>query len=385
MKPRTMLLVILAIMAAAETLVAAVFAAVGFTGGVGRTMLAVALSAAASAVPLYMVAIRPAAARLEERRKLSRKAELQDILIGIDTMAMQAADQEAILRKAAEDVRRLLQVPRCTFWLFGAPDTVAEHRAMDLPPAATHFPLRESPDSWMQSCRTGRCASVEDVRKAVPYQSVAEDMERFGARSFIEAPLYAPEGLIGFILACRPEAHWWSDDALHAAEAVAWQVGTAVAHAREFRDREHTSNTLLSLMDNVPGMVYRGQRDWTMTIVSAAVERMTGFTPQEFLEGAVSWRNLIHPEDLLSIKMAFRDAVARRQAVLRVEYRARHRNGSYRWLADRRHMIYDDHGRFLYVDGLCFDVTERKRAEHEKAAQLEKAAQTTAPRVNAGM
>ncbi len=384
MKPRTMLLFILAIVAAAEILVAIVFDAVAFTGGIGRTMLGVVLSAAASAIPLYLLAIRPAAARLEERRELSRKAALQDILLGIDTMAMQAADPDAIVRKAAEDVRRLLQVPRCIFWMFGAPDSVTEHRAMDLPPAATSFPLRESPDSWMQSCRTGSCAAVEDVRKAAAYQPVAEEMERFGARSFIEAPLYAPEGLIGFLLVCRPEPHWWSNDSVRAAEAVAWQVGAAVGHAREFRDREHTSNSLLSLMDNVPGMVYRGQRDWSMTIVSAAVERMIGFTPQEFLDGTVSWKNLIHPDDLLSIKMAFRDAVARRQKLLRVEYRARHKNGSYRWLADRRHMIYDDQGRFLCVDGLCFDVTERKRAEHERAALLEKAAQTTA-RVNAGM
>ncbi len=106
-----------------------------------------------------------------------------------------------------------------------------------------------------------------------------------------------------------------------------------------------------------------------MSIVSAGVERLTGYSPQEFLDGVVSWKNLIHPEDLLTIKLAFRDAVARSQKVLRVEYRARHRDGTYRWVADRRRLVYDDAGHFLYVDGLCLDITDRKRLEAGATAQ----------------
>ncbi len=368
MKPRTTLIAILAIVAAFEIVVAIVLDALGFKGGAGQALLGASLCAAASAVPLYVVAVRPLAARLDERRKLSRKAVIQDVLIGIDTMALQGAEPDAMLRNAAEDVRRLLRVPRCTFWLFGTPDAVAEHREMTLPPAATHFPLRESPEARLESCRTGNCTAVEDVRKAAAYGAVAEELERFGARSFIEAPLYVPEGLIGFLLVCRPEARAWSEDAVLLAKSVAWQAGTALGHMRRFREREDTSSCLLSLMDHVPALVYRGERDWTMSIVSAEVERMTGFTPQEFLDGTVNWKNLIHPDDLLSIKLSFRDAVARKQMVLRVEYRCRHRNGSYRWFADRRHIIYDDEGRFLHVDGVCFDITDRKRAENWKAA-----------------
>lgn len=370
MKPRTMLLAILAIVAAIEILVAIAFDAFGVKGGIGRTMLAVALSAAAAAVPLYMVAVRPSARHLAARRNLSRTAEIQNVLIRIDAMAMEAEAPDLILRKTAEDVRRLLNVPRCTFWLFGSPDTVVEYRATGLPPAATDFPFLESPETWNAASRSGKCFVVEDVRKAAAYRTVADDMERFGARSFIEAPLCLPEGPIGFLFLCRPEAHAWSDDYVRAAEAVARQVAAAVIHAREFRNCEDRSNNLLSLLDHVPGLVYRGQRDWTMSIASAEIERMVGIPPREFLSGAVLWKDLIHPTDLLSVKAAFRSAVARTEKVLRVEYRARHRNGSYRWFADRRQIIYDDNGHFLYADGICLDITDRKRAEIEKAAPM---------------
>src|SRR5512139_1829469 len=129
MKPRTMLLVVMAIVAASGILVTIAFDAFGLKGGTGKTVLGIALFAAASAVPLYFVAVRPSARHLEKLRKLSRRAEAQDLLIKIDTMAMEAEDPDVMLRTAVADVRRLLDVPRCTFWLFGPPETVVEHRA----------------------------------------------------------------------------------------------------------------------------------------------------------------------------------------------------------------------------------------------------------------
>jgi len=368
MKPRTLLLVILSIAAAIEILVVIVFDALGLKGGIGTAALAVVVSAAASAVPLYMVAVRPSARLEEERRELSRKGEVRDLLIGIDTVAMETCDPDLVLGKAAEGVRRVLQVPRCTFWLFGTPDSVVEHREAGLAPAATHFPLRESPELLEEAWRTGKCTVVDDVRKAQEYWPVADEMERFGARSFLIASLSLPDGPVGFLFLCRPEPHSWGDGAVAAADAVAWQIGTVLQHTTELRNREEVTASLLSLLDHVPGLVYRGQRDWTMSIVSAGVERMTGYSPQDFLSGAVSWKNLVHPEDLLTVKLAFRSAVAKSQKVLRVEYRARHRDGSYRWLADRRRLIYDEAGHFLFVDGLCLDITDRKRIEAAKLA-----------------
>lgn len=367
MKPRIMLLVILAIVAAGEILVTVAF---GLNGGTGKTMLGATLLAAASAVPLYFVAVRPLARSREKLRDLSRRAEVQDILITIDAMAMEAEEPERILRKAAEDVRRLLNVTRCTIWLFETPDVVVEHCAAGLPPAATDFPLRKYPEKWKELCRSRKCTVVADVKKSAASRPVVEAMERFGATSFIKAPLCLPEGPIGFLFVCRPEPHAWSDDAILVARAVARQVGTAVGHARKVRRREDVTESLLSLLDHVPGLVYRGQRDWSMTIVSADVERMTGYSPNEFLDGTVNWKHLIHPDDLPSLKMTFRNAVARGHRVLRVEYRTRHKNGNYRWFADRRQIVYDEKGHFLHADGICVDITERKRIESEKAAQM---------------
>ncbi len=152
-----------------------------------------------------------------------------------------------------------------------------------------------------------------------------------------------------------------SPDAEAPGESEAKGEAAAIADT----DKEELAGRLLSLMNNVPGAVYRGLKDWSVVFIGAEVERMTGYTAEEFLSGAVRWKSLIHPEDLENVRATFREAVGNREKILRVEYRALHRDGEYRWIADRRQLVYDEEGRFLYVDGLLIDVTGRKARQDE--------------------
>ncbi len=136
---------------------------------------------------------------------------------------------------------------------------------------------------------------------------------------------------------------------------------TPVKEAERAASRQ--TERLVSLMNNIPGVVYRGLRDWSVTFIGSNVRRITGYTQEEFLCGAVSWRKFIHPEDLECVKQTFQEAVQEKRSVLRVEYRVRHKDGGIRWLADRRQLFYDAEGTFTHVDGLLLDVTDRKRME----------------------
>jgi PAS domain S-box-containing protein len=131
------------------------------------------------------------------------------------------------------------------------------------------------------------------------------------------------------------------------------------------RAEQELGGRLLSLMNNIPGVVYRGLRDWSVVFIGADVERITGSTAEEFLSGKAKWRDLIHPDDLEHVKNTFREAVRSGRKVLQVEYRAVHKDGTVRWISDRRQLFYDDDGAFAYVDGLLLDVSPRKQAEEE--------------------
>jgi PAS domain S-box-containing protein len=143
------------------------------------------------------------------------------------------------------------------------------------------------------------------------------------------------------------------------------------------RDGPHQQRLLLSLLDNIPGMVYRGMPDWSLSFVGSEVERLTGYTPGEILGKPMAWRGLIHPDDFRSVQETILSCVRRREPILRMEYRIVRKDGEYRWINDRRQMIYDQGGRLLCIDGLCMDISEQKRSEEERrrlAAAVEYAA-----------
>jgi PAS domain S-box-containing protein len=131
------------------------------------------------------------------------------------------------------------------------------------------------------------------------------------------------------------------------------------------RVEQELGGRLLSLMNNIPGVVYRGLKDWSLVFIGADVERITGSTPEEFLSGKAKWRGLIHPDDLERVKNAFRDAVRAGRNVLQVEYRAVHKDGTVRWISDRRQLFFNDDGTFSYVDGLLLDISAQRRVEEE--------------------
>lgn len=132
-------------------------------------------------------------------------------------------------------------------------------------------------------------------------------------------------------------------------------------------EKQELGNRLLSLISNVNGLVYRGHRDWSLSVIGAEVEPVTGYTAEEFMSGAVSWKAIIHPDDQGWLKESFRKAVKDQLKTLRVEYRIQHKNGVIRWVADMRQMMYDVNCSFAYVDGLLFDITERKETDRKLA------------------
>ena len=127
-------------------------------------------------------------------------------------------------------------------------------------------------------------------------------------------------------------------------------------------EKQELGVRLKSLINNVPGIVYQGHRDWSISLIGAEVETVTGHTPDELMSGAAKWREIIHPDDLGRVKETFRTAVGKKSDTLRVEYRIRHKDGSIRWIEDRRQLIYKENNSFAYVDGLLLDITERNQA-----------------------
>jgi PAS domain S-box-containing protein len=129
---------------------------------------------------------------------------------------------------------------------------------------------------------------------------------------------------------------------------------------------EHADNRQKyeSLVGNLPGAVYRGDwnADWTMNFMSEGIRSIVGYPPESFLPGGgTTYGSLIHADDAKLVEDSVAAAASRNEPFT-IEYRVRHRDGSERWVFEKGRVIKDADGKPIYLDGVIFDITDRKQA-----------------------
>ena len=123
-----------------------------------------------------------------------------------------------------------------------------------------------------------------------------------------------------------------------------------------------------SLAKNTPGATFRCRIDalWSMVFISDSVLPLTGWPAQAFIEGKVSFAQILHPDDEKWVGAAVEKAVAQRQPY-HLEYRILDRDGGVRWVSETGRAAYSQSDAQLYLDGVMMDITAAKlrRAEFE--------------------
>lgn len=120
-----------------------------------------------------------------------------------------------------------------------------------------------------------------------------------------------------------------------------------------------------SLVDNIPGVVYRcdPMPPWRMHTINSWVETVTGYSADVFLGDPpqLNWHDVIHPDD---VDLVDKDTSITGQIYFTLEYRVITKNGDVRWVLERGGKIQNSQGE-SFMDGVIFDVTDKKLAEQE--------------------
>jgi two-component system cell cycle sensor histidine kinase/response regulator CckA len=124
--------------------------------------------------------------------------------------------------------------------------------------------------------------------------------------------------------------------------------------------RRQLANTLHAL----PGMSYRCRYDGQLTVVfvSDGALELTGWTAEEFMSGAVHFRDCIHPEDTERVRDYTRAALQERKDV-EIEYRIKTKSGKEKWVLSRGRGVYEADGKLEVFEGLAIDITAQKSSE----------------------
>jgi len=94
---------------------------------------------------------------------------------------------------------------------------------------------------------------------------------------------------------------------------------------------------------------------------------MLGWQGNNHPSSATDWFATIHSEDLPVVQEAITAHLDGGTPHFTIEYRSRHRDGSYRWIQARALAVRDQAGRPYRMAGSLTDITGRKRVEEELA------------------
>jgi two-component system sensor histidine kinase/response regulator len=139
-------------------------------------------------------------------------------------------------------------------------------------------------------------------------------------------------------------------------------------------DLQESERQLVTLMGNLPGMVYRCHFDaqWTMVFVSEGSLELTGYHPADLVDNrGLSYNDVIHPEDRESVQEQVQAAHEKGRS-FHLVYRIVDAKGNVKWVSEQGSFVSADPNGSVWIEGFITDINERKNAEDALRSSEEK-------------
>jgi PAS domain S-box-containing protein len=112
-------------------------------------------------------------------------------------------------------------------------------------------------------------------------------------------------------------------------------------------------------------MIYRRKNDlaWTMEYVSKGSEKITGYSPEEFIiQGKIDFKTLLYEEDKKNVLEKIDLAIVTKQPFL-INYRIMDNNKNIKWIFERGEGIFSESNELIAVEGFITDISEEKNVQ----------------------
>lgn len=191
-----------------------------------------------------------------------------------------------------------------------------------------------------------------------------------GLRAAFAFPIHCGDEFLGVMEFFSQEIRQPDDALLAIFTSIGSQIG-------QFIERKLTEDALLENREWLR-LTMEGSRmgTWTRKLDqsnrvewSPELEQIFGLERGEFPETEEAFFDFVHPDDRDALGQAVRQAIEN-HTDYNVEFRYTPKGGEVRWMLGRGRAFYDESGTPFRLAGLGWDITERKRAEEDRAELL---------------
>ncbi|MCF7873340.1 MAG: PAS domain-containing protein [Candidatus Omnitrophica bacterium] len=234
--------------------------------------------------------------------------------------------------------------------------------------------------------------TVEIIPFALQYPSSASARLRYAENEYntkgfketnckLKEDIYVDLKKVGFIEACyslsiqdeKGECPFLEEENT-LFRLIAERLGRIIERKKAEEFLEEAKNKFSSLVDNVPGAIYRCANDskWTMNYISDEIEKISGYPASDFIKNKVrTYESIIYKEDKDLVNKKIQEAIEKGKSY-NIEYRIVNKNDKVVWVGEKGKGVFNKEEKLIWLDGVIFDITLQKKAEDklEKAIKM---------------
>jgi len=160
----------------------------------------------------------------------------------------------------------------------------------------------------------------------------------------------------------------WSAVEISGLRATAAALGAAIERERAERTAVDAASWFKQIVESIPALTYvEDVNDEASPLyMSPQIERILGYTAEEWTKDPESWPKSLHPDDRAHA-LAMNARHNETGEPFSLEYRLIAKDGHIVWMRDEAALVRDERGQPLYSHGVMMDITESKRAEEHVA------------------
>ena len=142
---------------------------------------------------------------------------------------------------------------------------------------------------------------------------------------------------------------------------VARDISKRIQAEEKLREAERKYRLLV---EQSPVVVYIDEVGDHWQYLSPQVEKLLGITAEELISSYGMYSKRIHPDDAALVYAKTWEGIQQQQRIL-LEYRILNREDQYIWVRDEADARTDPVSGRIFLHGVFYDITERKRAEND--------------------